>query len=169
MSRSGSAMGGVGAGLGKFTELRQRLHAHRSRHGAIPGPFETWLALRGIRTLSLRVERAGASAAEIARRLLEQPGVRAVRYPGLTEDPGHERAAQQLQGGLLDVALGPVQLLEHQDAGALAGLVSGSGPTVAFLATDEDGARDLANDLSEYGMQAFPVHGPVPGARVTTP
>ena len=39
----------------------------------------------------------------------------------------------------------------------------------AFLATDEDGARDLANDLSEYGMQAFPVHGPVPGARVTTP
>ena len=56
-----------------------------------------------------------------------------------------------------------------EDAGALAGLVSGSGPTVAFLATDEDGARDLANDLSEYGMQAFPVHGPVPGARVTTP
>ncbi|MDH5151057.1 trans-sulfuration enzyme family protein [Kocuria palustris] len=89
----------LGAATAVDPELRQRLHAHRSRHGAIPGPFETWLALRGIRTLSLRVERAGASAAEIARRLLEQPGVRAVRYPGLTEDPGHERAAQQLQGG----------------------------------------------------------------------
>lgn len=89
----------LGAATVEDPELRQRLHAHRSRHGAIPGPFETWLALRGMRTLSLRVERAGANAAEIARRLRGAPGVRAVRYPGLTGDPGHERAAQQLRGG----------------------------------------------------------------------
>lgn len=74
-----------------------------------------------------------------------------------------QAAALSLRPDLADV------LRTGEDAGALAGLVSGSGPTVAFLATDEDGARDLANDLSEYGMQAFPVHGPVPGARVTTP
>lgn len=79
--------------------LRERLHRHRSRHGAIPGPFEVWLGLRGLRTMALRVERAGANAAELARRLQGRPGVRAVRYPGLPGDPGHERAARQLRGG----------------------------------------------------------------------
>ena len=58
------------------------LLAHRTRHGAIAGPMETWLALRGIRTLHVRVERACANAAELARRLAGHPRVTRVRYPG---------------------------------------------------------------------------------------
>ena len=58
------------------------LLAHRTRHGAIAGPFEAWLALRGIRTLHVRHERACANAAELARRLGEHPSVSRVRYPG---------------------------------------------------------------------------------------
>lgn len=62
--------------------LHTRLHAHRTSRGAIPGPMEVWLALRGIRTLALRVERAGVNAAELAERLSSHPAVRQVRYPG---------------------------------------------------------------------------------------
>jgi cystathionine gamma-synthase len=62
--------------------LHERLLTHRSRHGAIAGPFETWLALRGIRTLHVRLERASANAAELARRLGGHPAVARVRYPG---------------------------------------------------------------------------------------
>ncbi len=62
--------------------LHERLHAHRSKHGAVAGPFETWLALRGIRTLHVRFERAGTNAAELARRLAGHPAVERVRYPG---------------------------------------------------------------------------------------
>ncbi len=62
--------------------LHARLHAHRSSRGAIPGPMEAWLALRGIRTLALRVERSGETAAELARRLGSHPAVSRVRYPG---------------------------------------------------------------------------------------
>jgi cystathionine gamma-synthase len=55
---------------------------HRTVHGAIPGPMEVFLALRGLRTLPVRLERASASAAELARRLAEHPAVARVRYPG---------------------------------------------------------------------------------------
>src|SRR5207342_2035062 len=48
-----------------------------------PGPFEAWLALRGLRTLHLRLERAQANAAELARRLADHPAIDEVRYPGL--------------------------------------------------------------------------------------
>ncbi len=70
----------------------------RTLTGAVPGPFEVFLALRGVRTLALRVERAQANAAELARRLAEHAGVTRVRYPGLPDDPGHELASQQMSG-----------------------------------------------------------------------
>ncbi len=62
--------------------LRDRLARHRLLHGAIAGPMETWLALRGMRTLHLRVERATANARDLATRLEGHPGVDRVRYPG---------------------------------------------------------------------------------------
>ncbi len=62
--------------------LLARLTEHRRRHGAIAGPFEVYLALRGIRTLQLRVERAAATAADLAGRLRTHPQVAAVHYPG---------------------------------------------------------------------------------------
>lgn len=64
--------------------LHERLARHRTLHGAIAGPVETWLALRGIRTLAVRLERACASAAIIARRCEEHRAVRRTRYPGFS-------------------------------------------------------------------------------------
>lgn len=62
--------------------VRAQLLTHRTLVGAIPGAFDTWLALRGIRTLAVRLDRAEASARELARRLAGLEGVQRVRYPG---------------------------------------------------------------------------------------
>ncbi len=88
----------LGALVTSDPDLRATLLTHRSKHGSIAGPFEVWLALRGLRTLALRIERSQASAAVLANRLLEQPQVSAVRYPGLSNDPGHARAKAQMDG-----------------------------------------------------------------------
>jgi cystathionine gamma-synthase len=88
----------LGLAVTRDEELLARLHGYRTLRGAVPGPAEAWLALRGIRTLALRVERAGANAAELARRLSGHPAVERVRHPSLPADPGHERAAAQMTG-----------------------------------------------------------------------
>ena len=88
----------LGAVLTSNAELHRRLHADRSLRGAIAGPFEVWLALRGLRTLSVRMERAQSNAAQIAQRLNSHPHVVETRYPGLPDDPGHDRAAGQMSG-----------------------------------------------------------------------
>lgn len=76
-------LGAVITGTGEAGQsLRARLQRHRSLYGAIAGPFETWLALRGLRTLHVRLERACANAAVLADRLSTHPGVTRVRYPG---------------------------------------------------------------------------------------
>lgn len=62
--------------------LGARLHTHRTSRGSIPGPMEVWLALRGLRTLDVRVQRSGANAAELVPLLKEHPAVQRVRYPG---------------------------------------------------------------------------------------
>lgn len=97
----------LGAAVTSDPALRDRLKGHRTLHGAIPGPFEAWLALRGVRTLALRVERSAATAGELARRLQQHPAVLEVRYPGLPGDPGHERAAAQMDGFGSVVAIVP--------------------------------------------------------------
>lgn len=78
--------------------VRANLAARRTLAGSVPGPFEAWLALRGLRTLALRMDRAEASAATLAERLSVDPFVKALRYPGLPSDPGHARAAAQMSG-----------------------------------------------------------------------
>ncbi|MCP2264342.1 trans-sulfuration enzyme family protein [Promicromonospora thailandica] len=88
----------LGALVTRDAALATTLRDHRTLHGAIAGPFETWLALRGLRTLALRFERAQANAAELARRLAEHPEVAEVRHPSLPGDPGHERATAQMNG-----------------------------------------------------------------------
>lgn len=60
----------------------EHLHEHRNLAGSIPGPMEAWLGLRGLRTLSVRVERSAASAKTIAERAARHPAVSRVRYPG---------------------------------------------------------------------------------------
>lgn len=88
----------LGATVAARDDLHEQLLSRRTLHGAVPGPVEAWLVLRGLRTLHLRVARAGESAAELARRLVGHPAVERVRHPGLTDDPGHERATALLDG-----------------------------------------------------------------------
>jgi cystathionine gamma-synthase len=79
-------------------ELFDRLEATRKLHGAIPGPMECYLVLRGLRTLPVRLERAQSNAVVLAERLAAHPGVRRVRFPGLQSDPGHEVASRTMAG-----------------------------------------------------------------------
>ena len=88
----------LGIALTNDPDLHARLWHHRTHHGAVAGPWEVWLALRGLRTLALRVERSQANAAELARRLSEHPAAIEVRHPSLPGDPGHEVASRLMDG-----------------------------------------------------------------------
>jgi cystathionine gamma-synthase len=72
----------MGAVVTRSDELFDVLKKRRDLVGNAPGPFEAWLALRGLRTLAVRLDRAQANAQDLARRLGEHPAVSAVRYPG---------------------------------------------------------------------------------------
>lgn len=72
----------LGAAVADDPALTERLVAHRSTHGGVPGAFEAWLALRGLRTLHVRMQRAQANAATLAERLAGHRAVTRVRYPG---------------------------------------------------------------------------------------
>ena len=80
------------------SERAEPLRVWRRYAGAIPGPFETWLAHRSLPTLALRVERGCDNALAIARLLAARDDIESVRYPGLPTDPGHEVARQQMSG-----------------------------------------------------------------------
>ena len=75
------------------------VHEERKVGGAVLGPFEAWLLLRGLRTLHLRVAQASRSALEIASKLEAHPRVERVSYPGLPSHPQHESAKRQMTGG----------------------------------------------------------------------
>ncbi|MEM9845982.1 MAG: PLP-dependent transferase [Pseudomonadota bacterium] len=92
-------LAGVLSCADKEHPLWQSVLAERHHSGAMPGPFEAWLCLRGMRTLPLRVERMNGSALILAQRLQAHPGMEAVLYPGLTSHPGHAVAARQMTGG----------------------------------------------------------------------
>jgi cystathionine gamma-synthase len=72
--------------------------AQRARTGASPGALEAFLALRGLRTLDVRLRRQQANAQELAERLADHPAVARVRYPGLAADPHFERATRTMDG-----------------------------------------------------------------------
>jgi cystathionine gamma-synthase len=97
--------------------IRSALLHHRIIHGGIAGPFEAWLALRGLRTLALRIERSQASAAVLAERLGSHPRIEGIRFPGLASDPGHERARSQMKGfgSVLCVQIAPAGGLNRAD------------------------------------------------------
>lgn len=77
----------------------ERMKYLRFENGGMLGAFEAWLLLRGLRTLSLRVERSSASALRIARHFSGHPKLAGVLYPGLPDHPGHDVAARQMTGG----------------------------------------------------------------------
>lgn len=111
----------LGAVVTSSREVYDAVRARRDIGGAIAGPWETWLALRGLRTLALRVERSQANAVELARRLAEHPDVVAVGHPSLPSHPQHERATAQMDGYGSILTLRPVG--GRTGADALAGAV----------------------------------------------
>jgi cystathionine gamma-synthase len=79
--------------------LHARVLMARRLFGGVLAPDPAWLLLRGLRTLSVRLERQCVSALELASRLAAHPAVRAVHYPGLPDHPGHDVATRQMEGG----------------------------------------------------------------------
>jgi cystathionine gamma-synthase len=84
-------------------ELDEQLAFLQNGAGAVPGPFDAWLTLRGIKTLAVRMERHCDNAERIVTALQAHPKVTGVRYPGLDTHPGHEVAAKQMRrfGGMV--------------------------------------------------------------------
>jgi cystathionine gamma-synthase len=156
------------------------LVAYRHDHGAIPGNLEAFLALRGLRTLAVRLDRAEASAAELARRLVAHPRVSAVYYPGLPTDSGHETARWVLPDGAgsmlsfevtgtvedTDAFLGRLRLIAHATSlGGVESLIERRaryagdagvvGPTLCRLSVGIENVEDLWQDLDEALHGAF--------------
>ncbi|CAG6395501.1 cystathionine gamma-synthase [Streptomyces cocklensis] len=93
----GGALVTSDAGLG------EELAYHQNAMGAVAGPFDAWLVMRGIKTLAVRMDRHSANATRVAHLLSAHPKVTQVYYPGLPEHPGHEVAAKQMKafGGMV--------------------------------------------------------------------
>src|ERR687897_1324141 len=83
--------------------IAERLYFLQKSLGAVPGPFDSWLVLRGIKTLAVRMRQHCENARSIASWMQEQPGVEQVLYPGLPTHPGHEIAKRQMRdfGGMI--------------------------------------------------------------------
>ena len=156
---------------------RDKAHAgflatHRHDHGSIPGGLEAFLALRGLRTLAVRLDRAEASAAELARRLVSHPHISKLNYPGLPGDPQHDRALRVLpkgSGSMLsfevagsveqtEAFLARLHLLTHATSlggveslierrARYAGDASIVGPTLCRLSVGIENVEDLWADL----------------------
>ncbi|MET7700955.1 MULTISPECIES: cystathionine gamma-synthase [unclassified Streptomyces] len=84
-------------------ELGEELAYHQNAMGAVAGPFDSWLVLRGAKTLSVRMDRHSENAGKVAEMLTRHARVTKVLYPGLPEHPGHEVAAKQMRsfGGMI--------------------------------------------------------------------
>jgi len=93
-------------------ELAERLGFIQNSSGAVPGPFDCWLALRGTKTLALRMRQHDASGRRIAEWLSTHPRIRKVYYPGLSTHPQHALARRQMQGfgGMISIELGDVKV-----------------------------------------------------------
>src|SRR5713101_3232578 len=95
-----------GAVIGR-RELLQPIAYYQNEAGGVPGPFDAWLTLRGIKTLAVRMERHCANARHLASWLAAQPQVQKIYYPGLPNHPGHQLASQQMRdfGGMISVSV----------------------------------------------------------------
>jgi cystathionine gamma-lyase len=95
-----------GAAIGR-RDLLQPIAFYQNAAGGVPGPFDAWLTLRGLKTLAIRMERHCANAKHLAAWLEKQPTVQRVYYPGLASHPGHELAKKQMRdfGGMISLSV----------------------------------------------------------------
>lgn len=155
------------------SEMWQAIRMDRDMAGAVLGPFEAWLLLRGMRTLPLRVERMSSNAQKLAKYLSDHPAVETVLYPGLTTHTGHALAVKQMKGGfgpLLSfvvkgeaqaalAAVGRLKLFHRATSlGGVESLVehrhtiephTGIPEGLLRLSVGIEDARDLADDLGQ--------------------
>jgi cystathionine gamma-lyase len=125
--------GVVVVGPGEIRQpLADRLAFLQNAVGAVAGPFDSFLALRGLKTLALRMERHCANALDLAAWLEKHPKVKSVRYPGLTSHPQHDLAKRQMKafGGMITIYLdsdldGARRFLENTHLFALAESLGG--------------------------------------------
>jgi cystathionine gamma-synthase/cystathionine gamma-lyase len=98
-----------GAILTNEEALYERLKFHQNAAGAVPGPFDCWLTLRGLKTLAVRMRQHEKNALVLAQRLSKHPSVTAVYYPGLPSHPQHKLASRQMSGfgGMITFRLKP--------------------------------------------------------------
>ncbi|HEX8081001.1 MAG TPA: cystathionine gamma-synthase [Jatrophihabitans sp.] len=87
-----------GAVVTRDPEIGEQVAFHQNAMGAVSGPFDSWLVLRGIKTLGVRMDRHCSNAEQIVRFLSQHPAVSSVLYPGLPTHPHHEVAARQMTG-----------------------------------------------------------------------
>ena len=118
--------------VGENKELADQIAFLQNSVGAIAGAFDSFLVLRSLKTLALRIERHCSNALEIARWLEEQREVKSVRYPGLKSHPQHDLARQQMRGfgGIVTITLktdlaGTKRFLENTHLFALAESLGG--------------------------------------------
>ena len=116
----------------ELAPIVDRLAFLQNAVGAVPGPFDSFLAMRGLKTLALRMERHCTNALSLAAWLERHPKVRLVRYPGLPSHPQHELARRQMHrfGGMITIHLdsdlaGTRRFLEHTKLFALAESLGG--------------------------------------------
>jgi cystathionine gamma-synthase len=157
--------------------LAQSLAFLQNATGAVAGPFDAWLTLRGIKTLGVRMDRHGRTAQRVAEMLASHPAVERVYYPGLESHPGHEIAVKQMRGSggmvsftarggaeeavaicgrtrlfTLAESLGGVESLIEHPARMTHSSVAGSAlevpPDLIRLSVGLESADDLLEDLS---------------------
>jgi cystathionine gamma-lyase len=88
----------MGAVITKSDELYEKIHAYQIFAGTIPSPFDCFLCIRGLKTLSLRVERQNSNCLKVAEFLTKHKNVEKVMYPGLESDPGYALAKKYFKG-----------------------------------------------------------------------
>lgn len=133
------------------TEIGARLHAIENATGGILDPFTSWLLLRGIRTLAVRMERQQANAARIAQWLARQVWVSRVYYPGLGDHPGHDLQLAQAEGA------GAIVTFAMANVGDLNGFLASL--RIFQLAESLGAVESLIN------VPALMTHASVPAAR----
>lgn len=129
----------------------QRIRAWRRDGGAMLGPFEAWLLLRGMRTLFVRVPRSCESALRIARHFERHPGILQVLYPGLEGHPGHSVALRQMAGGF-----GGMLSIRHK-GGEAAAIATAAGVAVFKRATSLGGVESLIEHRASVEGPSTPV------------
>jgi len=119
-------------------DLYQTLKFHQNAVGAVPGPFDCWLVLRGIKTLGVRMRQHAANAGAVAAYLASHPKVDQTFYPGLPDHPGHALASRQMSG-----FGGMVSFIVRGGAPAAAAVASAT--TLFFLAESLGGVESLVD------------------------